>query len=136
MNIEEGNILLAEFLKFEKTDLQDSFCKTVYRLPECIGNFMLCSHWGHLMFYNDWRWLMAVVIKIEELKQKNNSTPQFKVFITKNTCMILDTFESEKVLKQDFLDLYFDFRESKQATVWNACVKFVIWYNFNKNLYE
>jgi hypothetical protein len=128
--------LLAEFIGVQKTDIKSSFDEITYRLPECIGRFMLCSHWGHLRFYDSWDWLMCVVDKIESLKVKNNCSNQFRVKIHGMSCEILDMFHDGDDFQKDFLHLYFNTAPTKHLVVYNACVQFVKWYNLNKDKYE
>ena len=129
MELSKGNWLLAEFIGVKKTDIKDSFNEITYKLPECINDFMHCSHFGYLRFYDSWDWLMCVVDKIESLHPQNNSCTQFRVKISGKSCVILDEFINGTDYEKDFLNLYFNFHDSRRSTVWNACVKFVQWYN-------
>ena len=136
MRTEEANLLLAEFVGVEKTDLKDSFNEVIYRLPDEIREFMHCSHFGHLRFHESWDWLMVVVEKIETICPKDNVSEQFRVKISGRSCDILDMFRDGSDYQKDFLKIYFNMHESKRSTVWHACVKFVQWYNLNKETYE
>lgn len=62
-------------------------------------------------YHSDWNWLMSVVEKIESF--------EYLVEIRENVCFI-------KTSEQDYFS---ELENTKIKAVYNACVKFIKWYN-------
>ena len=108
MNTTENNILLAEFLGKHIKEGKN------YHEFFAINSKLYST--DELKFHNDWNWLMQVVEKIESIG--------FWVEIlggVHNVCQIGTTNEENSFI---YLD-----DEVKIEAVYNACIKFVKWYN-------
>ena len=106
VNTTENNILLAEFMNWEFTIVNNSTLQTTL-----ISN---------LDFSKDWNVLMQVVEKIESLEKK-----RFSITITPTVINVWDNTNDEDIIETRQLPL------TKIEAVHNACVKFVKWYNEN-----
>jgi len=101
--METNNKLLAEFLGYKPNTngVYPIFC-----INEGKG-----WHLETMKFNYDWNWLMQVVDKIESLG--------VVVEIRENVCYIETTPT----------DYYSELEETKIQATYNACVRFVKWYN-------
>jgi len=84
-----------------------------------LADFINCENpqaWEDVpsLFEYDWNWLMQVVDKIESLG--------FVVSISENVCYVETTLT----------DYYSELEETKIQATYNACVRFVKWYNEQK----
>ena len=125
-NIIENNKLIAEFLNWEFDDLSETFETPFLKLvePHAFGDeqFSCKLQDFELEFHTDWNWLMEVVEKIEETEIENNilmleSIGNEAKFIYDDGCRFLNS----------------NIGETKIEAVYNACVKFIKWYNENKS---
>lgn len=123
----ENNILLAEFLEFQKTDLGWFDSEGVLSEVEQDNCF------DSLYFDTDWNWLMAVVLKIESLKYFFNSGP----FIDDSTQQLTGEYWcainqlSSNLKPENFIDVCGC--DSKLKVTYKACVEFVKWFNQQNN---
>ena len=101
MNTIEKNIMLADFLSYEKNHVGDYFIPdSGYENPV---NFK---------FHTDWNWLIQVVEKIESIG--------YRVDILKNICTIDLSYKNTIISYGNI---------PKIEKVYKACVEFIIWYN-------
>jgi hypothetical protein len=116
----ENNKIIAEFMcyKIQKDPTERFFGR--YRTP-------ITKVWvkeTELCFHSDWNWLMEVVGKIENLKSD--------VIIQGNSFGYICNIRHFKGVT----DVEFKFQGSsktaKMEAVYNACIKFIKWYNENK----
>jgi hypothetical protein len=126
MNITENNILIAEFMQFQNTDLG------WYDFEETLSESETDNTFDVLKFDTDWNWLMAVVEKIENLKTPITNNPNligqfedYEIHIEGNNVIIYAHGEVTK-------DICHIKKETKIQTVYNACVEFIEWYNQQK----
>ena len=127
MNTTENNKIIAEFLGESKQPYEFSQ----------FGYMTLSGDWKdtffveQLKFHSNWNWLMKVVEKIESLE-----------FYPKNsTCISFDTFGIEINKERCDITRYGDFTNhliqgngrTRIETVYNACVKFIEWYNLQEH---
>lgn len=144
MTVEEitnGNILIAEFMgliqvPFKNIDNEISEMLWFSLTLSLMDRFNYeSSHSKSLHFHTSWNWLMPVVSKIE-------STTPHGVLIYEDGCYINtshDWFEcNPEILGDRYIDrTSFEIREelggNKMNAVWKAVVKFIIWYNKQKN---
>ena len=129
-NITENNKLIAEFLDWEFDDLSETFETPFLKLvdPNAFGDEQYSCKLQdfELEFHSDWNWLMRVVEKIESFVFNENNSFNVTIGAT-NYCVIQDS-------NGEFYDGVEDSGETKLLTVYNACVKFIKWYNEqNKN---
>ena len=110
-NTAENNKLLAEFMGGEdRSKFVGGGNYFEFDKRQMAGATILkIFRYEELQYHLDWNWLMEVVEKIESLGYDSQ--------ILKNTCYFFDC----------------DFQETKGNTkreaVYNACVKFIKWYN-------
>ena len=130
MNI-ENNILLAEFLEFQKTDLG------WFDNEGVLSDFEQDNCFDSLYFDTDWNWLMEVVEKIESLKPieflsgRNWIGFDVKIYKTFNTQTNYCTIKYLKEGGDMTISNGFS-KSDKIEAVYNACVEFVTWYNSKK----
>ena len=128
----ENNILLADFLGFQKTDLGWFDNEGVLSEVEQDNCF------DSLYFDTDWNWLMACIEKIENLNRKsfldsnnviiakNYVVVDYKMGVTKKY-----TFSND-YLEQAIGDKRTHFNTKIEAT-YKACIEFVKWFNQQNN---
>lgn len=114
----ENNILLAEFLEFQKTDLGWFDNEGVLSEVEQDNCF------DSLYFDTDWNWLMAVVDKIESLLFENDNSVNVTIG-SSCYCVIQDSLGNLLEITKE--------ENSKIASVYKACVEFIQWYNKENN---
>jgi len=107
--IQEGNIILAEFMGFEKL-------KGGYNW-DGFGWF----HPLNMFFHKDWSWLMPVVEKIE---QQDSDKPQFTVIIKDSYCEVQGVNGEGK-----FGHLFSRGWTSKIEATYKCILVFIDWYN-------
>lgn len=123
----ENNVLLADFLEFQKTDLGWFDSEGVLSEIEQDNCF------DSLYFDTDWNWLMAVVLKIESLKYFFNSGP----FIDDSTQELTGEYWcainqlSSNLKPENFIDVCGC--DSKLKATYKACIEFVKWFNQQNN---
>lgn len=106
--ITENNILIAEFMNYEKQTW--SYNDAVAYYTPFKENSLFSDK---LKFHTDWNWLMQVVEKIF------------------NTCEITpDELDYEWGIL--FKQIHNSFYYPKIEAVYNACIEFIKWYNENK----
>jgi hypothetical protein len=108
MNTESNNKLLAEFVEL-KTPING------YYISPFDKDDILTTL--ELKFHSDWNWIMQVVEKIEE-------TSPISIIISCGNCEVYNCETSETM---------FFVEGVKIEAVYNACVRFVEWYNAQKN---
>jgi hypothetical protein len=122
MNISESNILLAEFLGYKKAS--DSYWYKEGKPPLTI-----------LLFDTSWDWLMEVVEKIEGLEKPITDNPnligKFEIYEIHIQHRHIKIYAHGEVTKE-VVDLRSSDSSTKIEAVYNACVKFVEWYNAQK----
>ena len=124
-NITENNKLIAEFLVKNEgglVKLKENIFSTIdeFEIPD---DYLTLKD---LKYHKDWNWLMRVVEKIESFVFNENNSFNVTIGAT-NYCVIQDS-------NGEFYDGVEDSGETKLLTVYNACVKFIKWYNEqNKN---
>tara|TARA_R110000868_G_scaffold14426_4_gene67225 strand:+ start:33653 stop:34090 length:438 start_codon:yes stop_codon:yes gene_type:complete len=79
-----------------------------------------------LVFHSDWRWLMEVVEKIEELHDAN--TPIVHISKSIGGGQHYCDIDAKKYHKGTTVMVY---GKTKIEAVYNACVKFIKWYSEN-----
>ena len=129
----EKNILLAEFLGFEKVKFLDN--SYVFIIPDYLShneykNLTLEDNkevvaWDveNLIFHKDWNWLMKVVEKIHSMQS-------YGVLINPNGTYIQD--EDDKVICMTFKNEEVNgeiISSSNIEATFNCCAEFVKWYN-------
>ena len=124
-NVTENNKLIAEFLVKNEgglVKLKENIFSTIdeFEIPD---DYLTLKD---LKYHKDWNWLMRVVEKIESFVFNENNSFNVTIGAT-NYCVIQDS-------NGEFYDGVEDSGETKLLTVYNACVKFIKWYNEqNKN---
>lgn len=114
MNAEESNKLIAEFMgvgwKYGKISKYEKLVK--YRIS--------------------WDWLMPVVEKIESIYNEHHG--YFGVYISSNSCTIQGTKLHLSLKDSKYGGVYFNEMtlNSKLESTYSAVVKFIQWYNLNK----
>jgi hypothetical protein len=109
----ENNKLIAEFMGFElQTNPKERWFGQYFTTP----NEAWSNRIELLLFDTDWNWLMEVVKKIEELGND--------VLITTNYIQIAFDEGEQFIVMEDF--------NIKITSVYDACIKFIKWYNENK----
>lgn len=123
----ENNVLLADFLGFQKTDLgwfDNEGVLSEIEQDNCFDSLYLLT---------DWNWLMAVVLKIESLKYFFNSGP----FIDDSTQELTGEYWcainqlSSNLKPENFIDVCGC--DSKLKATYKACIEFVKWFNQQNN---
>ena len=109
MNTIENNRLMSEFMGYNEEIVIDEVYFTLPDMLEALSD-------EKLHYHSDWNWLMEVVDKIENL--------DFKVVIDNNGCTI-ENLPYSNAGKTTY-------EVKKIEAVYNACVKFIKWYNLNK----
>ena len=118
-NIIENNRLIAEFLGFQLTDLG------WFDSEEVLSNIERDNTFDNLKFHYDWNWLIKIVEKIEGVEDENRCA-KYNIKIEQCFVEIIENHTSETIIEVDC--------NSKIQAVYNACVKFINWYNKqNKN---
>ena len=110
----------AEFIN----DAPEDYPEGYYRLD---GEYFLNDEFE---FHSDWNWLMAVVEKIESIKDPHHG--YFGVYISSNSCTIQGTrFRSDKM---EDPPIYFNdiVLSNKIENTYTAVITFIKWYNENK----
>ena len=124
-NILEDNKLIAEFM----VQNEGGLVKLGENIFSTIDEFEIPDDYltlKDLKYHKDWNWLMRVVEKIESFVFNENNSFNVTIGAT-NYCVIQDS-------NGEFYDGVEDSGETKLLTVYNACVKFIKWYNEqNKN---
>jgi hypothetical protein len=132
MNTENKNELIAKFMGYEFVDGNfkvphsnktnnsnlSEWCPTYLDGDDVFGNGGYLLARSNLLFNSDWNWLMEVVEKIESLG--------IDVHINTCVCRIVDVGEDR------FEDIECFVNDNKKQAVYNACIKFIQWYNENK----
>ena len=108
----KDNKLIAEFMGFQQTTLG------WYDAEETVIRVESVNTFDTLKFDTDWRWLMAVVEKVENLG--------IDVHINTCVCRIVDVGEDR------FEDIECFVNDNKKQAVYDACVDFIKWYNKQK----
>ena len=118
-NIIENNKLIAEFMNIEIDNRQNL---KSYRLTNSVySSILLASHTENLFFHDSWTWLMPVVEKIEQLKNRHGFT--FSVKISGNYCTI-ESYNYSLILRIVECN-----NITKFKSVYHACIEFIKWYN-------
>lgn len=102
--LREERILIARFMTDEPEVLEKDLLKA-----GCVES---------MQYDSDWNWIMPVVEKIEELG--------YCFRIESNDVFIMDNNTSEEIIIAD------DNKSKIDAIYW-ACVRFIGWYDRNKN---
>lgn len=126
----ENNKLIAEFMglkpKMESPDVYVFNDMPYFSVRENNPEDVMNAIVKYSKYDSDWNWLMSVVEKIEQLKNRHNFT--FSVKISGNYCTIESYNYSLIVRIVECNDT------TKLKSVYNACVRFIKWYNKqNKN---
>ena len=117
MNTIENNKIIAEFMGYEI-----AFGNTSE--PCIIGKQNACTP---LKFHSDWNWLMEVVEKIEKTRRSKWSKYTFAcVKISSLGCQIIFYGNREEIISDVV-------RPYKMEAVYDACLKFIKWYNEQKS---
>jgi len=122
MTTTEKNKLIAEFMGFNTFNSQLDY--KIYDIPQHKRDVVAEQNGGTLFaemdlkFHSDWNWLMEVVETIESLG--------FRVIIEDANCTI-ENLPYSNTGKTTFEVIKID-------AVYNACVKFIKWYNKNKTI--
>lgn len=145
MNIQESNKLIAEFMGYKYyldkllftgyTYESEIFSKNPIFTNNCIDSLDIININKDCIIdpdYNeDYNTLMEVVEKIESIYSDFHG--YFTVYISGNSCTIqgskLDTRPENSVYAY-FNDSY---AKTKIEAIYIACVRFIKWYNINKN---
>ena len=110
-NIIENNKIIAEFLEWEFDDLSETFETPFLKLvePQAFGDeqFSCKLQDFELEFHSDWNWLMKVVEK----------------------CLVGEAEYNEDEAKKAIHEIYESLCNINITSVYNACVKFIKWYN-------
>ena len=127
----KGNKLIAEFMK-AKNENSD-----IYYLPE-FGHYFNsygqieyneCFRSNELKYHSSWDWLMPIVAKIFKLG--------YVCVFYGNHCCIQDklSFTNSKQINKYpyYIDTYSLNEDTLIEAVFEAIVKFIKWYNDNKN---
>ena len=88
-----------------------------------IFGWQITHHESKILYHSDWNWLMEVVEKIESLGSA--------VSINNKECMIVHFNNITGKEDKDFLQT-FTLGDTKIEVVYNACVKFINFYNKQK----
>lgn len=132
----EGNKLIAKFMGCVYDELSDTYATGILKLvePQAFGDEQFSSllHDYELDYHISWEWLMVVVEAVEVIKDEYQG--RFGVHIVSNSCTIQSTnFRSDERTTNP--PYYFDSvtLDSKIESTWYAVVRFIEWYNTNKN---
>jgi hypothetical protein len=110
METTQNNKLIAEFMGWT---LDDKDLNSYRKLNNNMFKYSLLSNFK---YHTDWNWLMEVVKKIEELGND--------VLITTNYIQIAFD-EGEQFIVMEHFNI-------KITSVYDACIKFIKWYNENE----
>ncbi len=121
-NVLIGNKLIAEFIGMPETNIENHF--GTVESEWCLNSTIpFAVPYDNAMFDESWDWLMPVVEKIEEM----DVVASFQ--IEQPTIYIWASSESST-----FEDIEVDtFAKSKIEAVYESCIKFIKWYNENKD---
>lgn len=133
--IEEGNMLIAEFLgcyKYPENSFDNVWSYEIYGHLDFVDDREYEKHYylpSEMKFHDSWDWLMPVVEFIEDVRVQPDeegsiSYHRFAVGMPCGQCEIVDT-ESEKIVA-------FGDGPTKRASTYVAVVEFIEWYNKNK----
>lgn len=113
--MEKDNILLAEFLGMQKTELgwYDAEENLNYPYGKEDNTF------DSLLFYDDLNWLMSVVDFIEDLRNTDGWV-LFDVSIRQGVVYVIDKITTEEIIEV--------VADTKIDAIYQACVEFVKWY--------
>lgn len=113
-SIVDGNKLIAEFMGFEFVANQSRYMLTI---SDFLENELASTY----KFKISWDWLMPVVDKIESL----NEVCDFNI----NYCSVYGHEVSVSNLYKNTFNPYSVKDETKIEAVYNACLKFIQYYN-------
>ena len=124
-----GNKIIAEFMCLKNKDgsfyINEDGCYpngTLHFIDLPI-NYHLPSHGFESHKWNSsWDWLMRVIEKIENMTIDNIYV---NIFLGVHTCVI-----SPHVFPEQ---LFVEYGDTKIEGAWKCIVKFILWYNDNKN---
>ncbi len=127
----ENNVLLADFLGFQKTDLgwfDNEGVLSEIEQDNCFDS---------LYFDTDWNWLMEVVEKIENLPSRTLQGNYYlgnevKIYKAINTNTHYCEINLVKESGYRIVSIQFN-KESKIKSVYDACIEFIKWYNQQNN---
>ena len=119
-----SNLSIAEFMG-GSADLES------YRVNFPIKNGVKGIFITDLKYDCDWKWLMPVVEKIEEIRLPSPSIVNVRVDISGTTCRIFKGEWNDS--KEGFISKYFqvDEKGTKIKSTYKAVVAFIEWYNTN-----
>lgn len=133
--MEKDNILLAEFLGMQKTELgwYDAEDKLYYACGRGDNTF------DSLPFHKDWNWLMSVVGFINELEVTEHASYWAKedgvvfeedltdvCYLVKPEGKFCGVYEWSSCFGE--MDIINASGETEQDAIYNVCVAFVAWY--------
>lgn len=119
MNTTDNNKMIAEFMGY--TQPHPEYPSTTYWYKEGKAPLTILS------FDTDWNWLMEVVEKIENIKDKQGCT--FFVEISKEKVHIKYYYKGEE-FENIFIHNYKG--RTKKETLYDAVVEFIEYYNQQK----
>ena len=133
--MKKNNKIIAEFLKWDFDELSETFETPFLKLvePQAFGDeqFSCKLQDFELDFNNDWNWLMAVVDKIESIKDSYHG--RFGVYISSNSCTIQSTnFRPDKPISNP--PHYYDnlVLNNKIESTYYSIINFINFYNKRK----
>lgn len=124
--METNNILLAEFLGWEKLVVDwdeyiiPNHLDSSNNLEKSDGTKHTTYCTESFKFHNDWNWLMSVVDKIESLHYLVNISSAM-VYINGDNGIIVNP-----------INVYKEGGQTKHKCIYEACVQFVNWFNQQK----
>lgn len=135
-NVEQNNILLAEFLeiprygKYFNVDKFEDFPEITEIKNGVVQSIGVMIPVYGLKFHSDWNWLMQVVEKIEALEFKGLT---FTVDILRRDTQV--NYYGYVEINNVPFDLGSALLHSEGTTkieaTYNACIEFINWYNIN-----
>lgn len=114
------NKLIAEFMGYENTGTLNNPMYEYYDNDFQDGSYKIKD----LCYHNSWKWLMPVVLHIEEIPLEETDTYKVHRFSVRSegiVCEITDNKTKEVVAYSDECD--------KQSNIYQAVVEFIKFYN-------
>jgi hypothetical protein len=124
MNYTETNKLIAEFMGYTK-DTDELYLIDDYNIRS--EEEYQATYVSEMKFHKSWKWLMPVVLHIEEIPLEETDTYKVHRFSVRSegiVCEITDNKTKEVVAYSDECD--------KQSNIYQAVVEFIKFYNQNK----
>ena len=118
MNTTENNKLIAEFMGYNKTTMNNGK-KELWTIGSTSDNKNYFEFVDGLVFHSDWNWLMQVVEKIEKEHEFNTKLWYNRTRKDYQMQLFYTDFEKDIIVNS----------KSKIEAVYNACIEFIKWYN-------